>query len=225
MSDQTTPASGIAVNLIRLHDGTLIDPLTREPLKMMQPAKAENNVDRRSDGDSSDDVGDTVEVSDIDIQIRPIARRSVMDLALSKQQMAVINNILVYTVWGLPDDEIATQCNCTVHQVAVVRDLDDYKRMYDSLVEGLRAGYADTVHGLLAEAAPIAARGMVSSLASKSADIRMSARKDILDRAGFRPADKVEHTHNIGSGSELVIRIIKQNDADNVPTLDLHPNA
>lgn len=211
--------SDISVNLIRMADGTLIDPLTREPINSaLQGTKKSAKVDE------PDEVEDEVEEDDddeVELVITPTERRSVMDLALAPAQMAVINNVLVYTLWGLPDDEIALQCNCSPHQVRIVRDLDDYKRMYNALMQGLRDAYLQTVHGIFAEAAPKAAKGMVRNLRHKSADISLAAHKDILDRSGFRPADKVEHTHNIGNGSELVIRVIRQGDADNIPTLDL----
>lgn len=227
MSEADDTTVGKPVNLIRLHDGTLIDPLTREPItKSLQPQKSSSAV--RGDEPSDDDDDETDDDADGEIgelTITPTHRRSIMDLALNAQQMAVINNVLVYTLWGLPDDEIAIQCNCSIHQVHIVRDLDDYKRMYGAMLDGLRNAYMDNVNGIIQNAAPVAARSMVRNLKHKSPDIRMSAMKDILDRAGHRPADRVEHTHNIGNGSELVIRVIKQNDADNVPSLDLSINA
>lgn len=209
-----------SVKLIRLADGSLIDPLTRIPVSSTPRSAPEEPEEREEAPDDDSDPDEHVQ-----LQLVPVSRRSIMDLSLSPAQMAVINNVLVYTIWGLPDDEIATQCNCTTQQVRTLRDLDDYKRMYDALIAGLREAYTATVQGIFAEAAPRAAAGVVRKMRHKSADIALAAKKDILDRAGFRPADKVEHNHSFGNGSELVIRIIKQSDADNLPTLDLSANA
>src|SRR5215467_13349523 len=118
------------VRMIRLKDGTLIDPLTRQPVGSPQVA------DDRIDDDSANDGSPPTEGLGT---VVPIARRSLLDLTLDRHQMAVINNVLVYTLWGLPDDEIATQCNCTVADVLVVRTLDEYTNMFDALVSGLRA--------------------------------------------------------------------------------------
>lgn len=215
MNDDTDTL-GAQVKLIRLVDGTLIDPLTRLPMNTTQkPSESPSGATTGDDSESDDD-----DVED-QLQIVPLHRRSVMDMNLSPQQMAMVNNVLVYTLWGLPDDEVALQCNCTIHQVQVVRALDDYSKMKDGLIEGLKAAYSNSVQGIIAEAAPRAARGMIRNLRSKSPDIQQSAMKDILDRAGHRPADRVEHTHNIGSGSELVIRVIKQTESDALPVLDL----
>lgn len=213
--------SEFSVHLIKLADGTLIDPSTREPVHSALQSKKE----LPGEPNAEEDVEADEQEEDFSAVVVPTARRSVMDLSLPPAQMAMINNILVYTLWGLPDDEISMQCNCSVHHIHVIRDLDDYKRMHGALIDGLRAGYTDTVQGLIQDAAPKAARGIINDMKSKSADIRLAARRDILDRAGHRPADKVEHTHNIGNGSELVIRVIKQNDSNAIPTLDLTPNA
>src|SRR5215471_4225912 len=131
-----------SVRMIRLKDGTLIDPMTRQPISS---AMADDRID--SDGGSAQGAGaaETSLVGDsTPVTVAPIARRSLLDLTLDRHQMAVINNVLVYTLWGLPDDEIATQCNCTVPDVHVVRSLDEYTTMHDSLVAGLRATYTSS---------------------------------------------------------------------------------
>lgn len=214
-----------SLTLIKLADGTLIDPSTREPVHSALQAKKNSKLPDDGDGVGEGVEADEQEEDDVLAVVVPTARRSIMDLSLSKEQMAMINNVLVYTLWGLPDDEIAIQCNCSQHHLAIIRDLDDYKRMHNAMIDGLREGYTATVQGIMADAAPKAARGIVSNMKSKSADIKMAAMKDVLDRAGHRPADRVEHTHNIGNGSELVIRVIRQDDKTAFPTLDLSPNA
>lgn len=218
----------IAVNLLRLADGTLVDPLTREPiapaLQLSQSKKRNSKTQTPQKEEKEEDVQEEV-IPEDKLQIVSTVRRSIMDLSLDRNQMAMINNVLVYTLWGLPDDEIAIQCNCSMRDLVVIRDLDDYKRMHESLIDGLRSAYTNTVQGIIHNAAPVAARKMSRALESKSADIAMSAMKDILDRAGHRPADRVEHTHQINSQSELVVRVIKQNDNEPMPIIELNPNA
>lgn len=206
----------LPLQLIKLEDGTYIDPSTREPIALFKKDDAAKNAPPEPDDVEDDDV--------VEQGIVPLHRRSIMDLKLTAAQMAVVNNVLVYSLWGLPDDEIAMQCACTVHHVAIVRDLDEYKRMYDALVEGLRVHLERTVQGLLHDAAPKAAKGMIRNLKNKSQDIRLSAQKDILDRTGHRPVDRVEHTHQFAAGSELTIRVIKQDDK-HLPTMELKANA
>lgn len=226
MTDMNDTLDGKSVQLIRLADGTLIDPLTRAPLNV--PSAKKPSAERREQSEPETD--DEEEDDDTDeamgrMDVRPVHRRSLMEFALTAPQMAMINNVLVYTLYGLPDDEVALMCNCTVHNVHVVRDLDDYQRMYDALIDGLRAAYGATVQGILHDAAPVAARSIVKKMKNKSQDISMAAIKDVLDRAGHRPADRVEHTHMFGDGSELVIRVIRESEKEEIPTLELEANA
>lgn len=206
----------ITVNLLRLHDGTLIDPSTKQPIVHGKDSDEESK-------EQYDTLNDDDGVEDLDII--PLHRRSIMDLSLTAQQLAFVNNVLVYSLWGLPDDEIMMQCQCTLEQLNHARNLEDYTRIKESLIQGLQASLMQDVDNVFAMAAPKAARSLVRNLKAKSPDIRMSAMKDILDRAGHRPADRVEHMHNIGDGSELVIRVIKQDEANAIPTIDLKPNA
>lgn len=209
----------ISVKMIRLADGTLIDPMTRQPLvSEYQNAKSSPNKIDNPDPEEDDD-------NEVKLDIVPIERRSIHDLTLGAKQMAVVNNVLVYTLWGLPIDEIAIQCQCSVDDVIAVRNLDEYDRMHDALVDGLRDSYVATVQGQLANAAPKAAKKIINGMKNKSADIALSAAKDVLDRSGYRPVDRIEHSHKFEQGSELVVRIIKAADQEKIPTLDLDVNA
>lgn len=209
------------VHMIRLADGTLIDPLTRAPLAPA-PSASESEVD--SDGGSSSEVSS--QEPSAPATIVPLARRSLLDLTLNKQQMAFVNNVLVYTLWGLPDDEIAIQCSCTVPDVLTVRDLDEYRRMHDALLAGMRHAYTSSAHGIISENAVAAARVVVSGLRSKSARAAFDAAKDILDRSGHRPADHATINVNLGKEADdaLVIRVVRESDRPVIPTVDLRAN-
>jgi hypothetical protein len=202
------------VNLLRLVDGTLIDPLTRKPVGESTPPLAQ------SDESEPDPTVPTV------ADIRPQVRRSLLDLKLKPQQMAYINNVLVYSLWGLPDDEIAMQCNCELSDVLTVRDMTEYKDMHDALVDGIRSSYSTTAQGILADASVHAAAIVVDTLKSKSVKMRFDAAKDVLDRNGHRPADRANLALNInGFDDELVIRVVRESERPSIPTLNVKPNA
>lgn len=208
-----------SVRFIRLADGTLIDPLTRQPVAIPRNGSASSlDDDAGIDRDGADDptpagVG----------TIAPLVRRSLLDLTLSAEQMAVVNNVLVYTLWGLPDDEIAIQCNCSVPDVHTVRDLDEYTRMHDALVAGMRQSYSASAHGVISQAAIAAARVVVSGLRSPSKRMQFDAAKDILDRSGHRPADHATINVNLGRDNDdaLVIRVVREAEQPHMPTIDL----
>lgn len=211
------------VTLLRLHDGTLIDPKTRQPISAYEPSRGDAlDTDERIDRDGADDVGSALDVG----TIAPIARRSLLDLTLDPRQMAVVNNVLVYTLWGLPDDEIATVCNCTTADVHVVRQLPEYTRMHDALVAGMRQSYTASAHGVISKSAVSAAHVVVSNLRSASKRMQFDAARDILDRSGHRPADHSSINISLAKGADdaLVIRVVRDSDKPNIPTIDLRAN-
>lgn len=196
------------VTLLRLADGSLIDPLTRAPLRPVE---------------HGDGVEETTVPSSIDT-ITPTVRRSLHDLKLNKHQMAIINNVLVYTLWGLPDDEIAIQCSCEVMDVHAVRELTEYGYMHDALILGLRASYMATAHGIISNAAQHAANIVVNTVKKASGRMQFDAARDILDRSGHRPVDhsSVQVSINDG-GDDLVIRVVRESEKPVLPTIDMSP--
>jgi hypothetical protein len=211
MSDETS------VRCIRLADGTLIDPLTRQPVGSSTPDEG-SRIDDDGVGGSVTDVPSSPST------IVPLTRRSLLDLTLNPQQMAVVNNVLVYTLWGLPDDEIALQCNCTVSDVHTVRDLREYRSMHDCLIAGVRASYTASAHGVISESAVAAAHVVVSNLRSASKRMQFDAAKDILDRSGHRPADHatINVALNRDSDDALVIRVVRDSEKPNIPGMTVN---
>jgi hypothetical protein len=210
MTDETS------VRMIRLADGTLIDPLTRAPV----PSR-----DSRLDDDGAGGIPRPAEdVPASPITIVPLARRSLLDLTLNSQQMAVVNNVLVYSMWGLPDDEIAIQCNCTLPDVLAVRDLHEYRTMHDALVAGVRASYTASAHGVISENAVAAAHVVVSNLRSASKRMQFDAAKDILDRSGHRPIDHTSINIALNRDSEdaLVIRVVRDSEKPHIPGMTIN---
>lgn len=209
----------ISVRLIRLSDGTLIDPLTRQPISSSPRAEDENE-------EVVDDGAVTQDLLAPPGTIVATTRRSMLDLTLNSQQMAVVNNVLVYTLWGLPDDEIAIQCKCDLADVLTVRELREYKTMHDALIDGMRASYTATAHGVISKSAISAANVVVSNLRSGSKRMAFDAARDILDRSGHRPSDHsgISVSINQGRDDQLVIRVVRESERPHIPTLDIHSN-
>lgn len=211
-----------SVRMIRLADGTLIDPKTRQPVNApSSDGSLPLDDGGRIDNGGTDDLHATQGGA-----IVPLARRSLLDLTLDPQQMAMVNNVLVYTLWGLPDDEIAIQCHCTVPDVHVVRELDEYSRMHGALVDGIRQSYTASAHGVISRSAVVAANVVVSNLRSTSKRMQFDAARDILDRSGHRPVDHATVNVSLNKDNEdtLVIRVVRESDRPIVPTIDLRAN-
>jgi hypothetical protein len=218
MADTTKPE--ISVRFIRQLDGTLIDPLTRQPVRVDSPSSS------ASSGVTDDGVAESPNSDPSPNAIVPLSRRSLLDLTLNKQQMAVVNNVLVYTMWGLPDDEIAIQCQCDLSDIETVRGLTEYTKMRDALIAGMRASYTASAHGVISKHAVDAAHVVASNLRSPSKRMQFDAARDILDRSGHRPADHAGISINLNKGTDdqLVIRIVRESERPNIPTLDIRAN-
>lgn len=209
----TTENSWPFIQFLRLHDGTLIDPRTREAINSRPIGQIRE--------EEADEEELNAELESSSLELAPLERSSIMDLPLPARQMVLVNNVLVLTVYGLPLDEIALACNVTVDAVVQVQKHDAYRTMMEALTESLRRSYVSTVQGVLQDTAVTAAktvRHLVKK--SKSPDLRFQASKDVLDRTGHRAADRVEHMHSIKQEDELVIRIIRDADTKQLPTID-----
>lgn len=144
-------------------------------------------------------------------------KRTLADIDVDFARMNVVMLVASYTLWGLDSYAISRVLNVTINKVEALQQSDQYTRVQKELIEAMRYAEAATVHGYLTAKSHAAARVVASSLTGPSHDLRLSAAKDILDRSGFRPVDRVEHVHKFED--ELRIRYV-QDDA-HVPTIDL----
>jgi hypothetical protein len=133
--------------------------------------------------------------------------------------MNAVGAVLAYTLFGLDDEEIAIATGLTVDQVGRLKVSDPFTQMHDTVVRTIIDSETDVVRDLLAKNARNAAATMVEALQAGSRSDRMAAARDILDRAGHRPADIVEHRHRVDGG--LVIEYVKRGVDSEVPTIDM----
>jgi hypothetical protein len=134
--------------------------------------------------------------------------------------MNAIGVILSYTMFGLDDSEIAIATSLSVEQIGKIKVGDAYTQMHQAIVKTVLDSETDVVRELLAKNAKRAAGVMVEALEVGSRSDRISAAKDVLDRAGHRPADIVEHRHRMDGG--LVIEIVRK-DTSSAPTIEMEP--
>jgi hypothetical protein len=126
--------------------------------------------------------------------------------------------VLAYELFGLDVDQTAIASGFTVDQVTNIRMLDPYMQMKQAVVEQVKRSDADTVTALIKQNAQSAASTMVGLLVNPDSSIRMGAAKDILDRAGHRPADVHEHRHKMENS--LVIEHVKRDSRASLPVVD-----
>lgn len=148
------------------------------------------------------------------------ARARLSDLPDVPRTMNPIGVVLSYTLFGLADEEIAVATNLTVKQVATIKMGDAYLSMHDKVVGNIIASEADDVRSLFVKHSRTAAENMISLMSAGKASDRRAATADVLDRAGFRPADVHEHRHSVEGG--LTIEIVRK---DTTPVIDIDMGA
>lgn len=152
-------------------------------------------------------------------QLVVAARRKLADLPDIPRTMNTISVVLSYSLFGLSDEEIAIATGLTELQVGTIKMNDAYAQMRDTVVGSIIASESDDVRQMFVTNSRLATNTLLSVLhRSKSEVNKISVARDILDRAGHRPADVVEHRHRLDGG--LTIEIITR-DNKSMPTIDL----
>lgn len=149
------------------------------------------------------------------------ANRRLADLPALPAQLNVISVVMCYSLWGLSDQEIAIATNLSADQVQRVRAHEAYSRMQQEVVTSVIEQDSASVRDLLAKHAHDAAHKVIGLMNSEDDVVSLRASTDILDRAGHRPADVVEHRHTLEGG--LRIEYITRDDTVKLPTIDLSP--
>lgn len=146
-------------------------------------------------------------------------RRKLSDLPDVPKTMNTVSVVLSYSLFGLSDFEIALATGMTETQVGIVKTHDAYTQMRNVVIASIIDSEADDIRSLFVVNSRRAVDTMLSVLNnSKSEANKLVVAKDILDRAGHRPADVVEHQHKLSGG--LTIEIIQRSDKT-IPTIDL----
>lgn len=146
-------------------------------------------------------------------------RRKLSELPDVPKTMNAVGAVLSYTLFGLDTQEIAIALSITVHQVERIKALDAYDKMYQAVASTILEAEADDVRDVFRQHSKTAASVLVEALHMGTRGEKMMAAKDFLDRAGHRPADIVEHRHQMTGG--LSIEIIHRDENDKPPTIDM----
>lgn len=146
------------------------------------------------------------------------SRRSVADMPVPGQQMNGISLVVFYTMWGLNDQDIAIQLGCSIQQVKNIKKLQEYKQLHEDIFKNVMEYEATEVRGLLQQKARYAAERIIE-FAEEEGALGFAASKDILDRAGHRPADVVEHRHKLENSLQIEF-IRKEQNSENIPIID-----
>lgn len=181
-----------------LADGTKIDPNSGKVLKEKKYIEVPSNRQAQ--------------------ELVARTKRSIAELPIPTKQMSGLGLVLFYSMWGLSNQEIAIALDITVDQVLNIKKLPQYTQITEDVKKTVLEHEANDVKHFFQQKAMTAAQKIVELAEEEEGVLGFKASQDILDRAGFRPADIVEHNHNMSGG--LRIEVIERKQDNSIPAIN-----
>lgn len=178
---------------LTLPDGTIInkDADGKTVVKTKEQQEAEAAIDEIAD--------DPFEDEEIEFYQRTLA-----DITVEPKQFNPVMLILSYTMWGLTANAISRYLAIPEEQIIEIQSSDLYAKTRKEMLEAIRYAEAGAIHGYLSRKARDAAITIAHAMANGKPDTKLKAAQDILDRSGFRPVDRVEHSHRFEDELRIV---------------------
>lgn len=186
-----------------LADGTKIDPTTGRVIR--DPSPAYVAVPSPSEAQ----------------QLVTRVRRTVADLPLPPNQMSAVGMVAFYALFGLSehDTSLALNGKLSVEQIQEIKTLDAYSEFMDNAKTNILETETNVVRDMFQRHAVNAAQKVITLAETAESEVlSFKAAQDVLDRAGHRPADIVEHRHTMEDALHVVIT--KRDETKEIPTID-----
>lgn len=143
-------------------------------------------------------------------------QRTLADVTATKAEFNPVMLVLSYSLWGLDDHAIARFLEVDVTTIEQIKQTELFTRTRVEMLEAIRYAEQSSIHGYLTQKARLAAATVAANMTAKKPEVQLAAANSVLDRAGFRPVDRVEHTMRFED--ELRIVHIQK---DKTPTIDV----
>lgn len=194
-------------NVIELADGTRISTRTGRVMRDHQQSAPPGYVAVPTNAEA---VRDIVRV-----------RKRLADLPEIPARMNVIGAVAAYHLFGLDDYEIALAMQCTEAQIGHIKVTEAFTDLIHTMQSNIVETQQEDVRALIHTHARNAVQTVVGALRSDNEQVAIVAAKDILDRAGHRPVDVVEHRLRVEGG--LTIEYVRKGGPeDALPVIDMH---
>lgn len=150
------------------------------------------------------------------------ARMRLSDLPAPPKQMNTISVILSYSLQGISDYDISMILSISEDAVLNIKKTDVYREVQANIIKSITESDLSDVRSLFVQKSRTAAQVMFDVLDDDDVGVltKMTAAKDVLDRAGQRPVDIIEHRHKMEGG--LTIEYVDKKD--DIPTIDITPD-
>lgn len=147
------------------------------------------------------------------------SRRRLSDLPVTPKHLNPIACICLYTMYGLDSLEISVATGLAIDQINAIRMSNEYGIMQRAVVDSVMEAETGDVKDFIKKASKSAAKKMSSLVEHNDPDVAIRASKDVLDRAGLRPADVVELRGRMDMG--LVIEVVDRREDNKRPVIDM----
>lgn len=138
-------------------------------------------------------------------------RRKLTDLP-EVSNMNVLSQIMCYDLFGLSVQDIATITKLTEQNVRTVLMSYDYGEFKKKMLASITETDKDNVREFIAANSKRAAEKVLEIMECGNPKYALPAAQDVLDRAGHRPVDVVEHRSKMDN--ELRILFVSKNEND-----------
>ncbi len=153
------------------------------------------------------------------VQLVEGTRRKLADLPVTPRHLNPIACVCFYTMFGLDSQEIGVATGLGLDQINKIRMTNEYAIMQTAVVDAVLQSETGEVKGFIQKSAFTAAKRVNDLVHSSNSDVSLRAAKDVLDRAGLRPADVVEHRSRMDMG--LVIEFVDRRADEGRPIIDM----
>jgi len=197
----------VVSDVLVLADGTKIDKATGKIVS--DTSKPPELIDENEEEVDEDEI--------VAIKKRIPVNRFLADLPGDANSTRAIAVICGLTLFGLNDREISIVCNTDMDKITAIKQSERFQDFSTGIIDNVMRAQSDNIRAMFISHSKEAADTIVSGLRSKDFGVRYGTSKEILDRAGFRPADVVEH--RVKHENELKIVHIR-GDAEKHVTID-----
>lgn len=206
MADEQTPELPDNVEPLRLADGRIVYPHgASPPAEVAAPELTPVNEPAFEMPDAPLPVVET--------------QRSLDDLPDAPRVINAVCVALGYKLFGLGNEDIAHATGASLATIERIVESAAYEEMHQVIVRGVLDAEASAVRDMFQQYSRDAVGVLVETLKNGRRADRVSAARDLLDRAGHRPADVVEHRHRMDGG--LTIEVVRRDGRADVPTINM----
>lgn len=131
--------------------------------------------------------------------------RTLADINVPFSRFSMTMVCVAMSMWGLEAHAISRILEIDVDGIESIMETQLFTEIRKQLVEAMRYSENGSIHGYLQQKALKAATVVATSMVSRDGDRALKAAQDILDRTGFRPVDRVEHSHKFEDDLRIVM--------------------